>query len=59
MSFVRRLNSRPSYAIGQEPSFKGSYGRVGVLPYNKDLEKQVYPKEEVKKIVQSNLEKRK
>jgi hypothetical protein len=45
--------------MGNEPTFKGSYGRVGVLPYTKDLEKRVYPKEETKKIIQSNLEKRK
>ena len=44
MSFVRKLNSRPSDAVGQEPSFKGSYGKVGVLPYTKDYEKRVYPK---------------
>lgn len=59
MTFVRRLNPHHSYVIGQEPTFKGSYGKVGVLPYTKDLEKRVYPKEEIKKIVQSNLEKRK
>ena len=59
MSFVRKLNHQQGYTMGNEPSFKGSYGRVGVLPYTKDLEKRVYPKEETKKIIQSNLEKRK
>ena len=34
MSFVRQINPHHSYQVGKDSIRKGSYGRVGVIPFN-------------------------
>ena len=33
MSFVRQVNAHHSYQFGKESNRKGSFGRVGVIPF--------------------------
>ncbi len=33
MTFVRQLNPQFSYQVGKDNLTKGSYGRVGVIPF--------------------------
>ena len=33
MSFVRQLNAHHSYQVGKDSVRKGSFGRVGVIPF--------------------------
>lgn len=33
MSFVRHVNAHPSFQVGKDTIRKGSYGRVGVIPF--------------------------
>lgn len=33
MSFVRQINAHQAYQVGKEGVRKGSFGRVGVIPF--------------------------
>ena len=58
MSFVRQVHAHPSYQMGKDSIRKGSFGRVGVIPF---LPKKGYPNPmpQEKPAPISNLERRK
>ena len=59
MSFVRQLNPRHSYQVGKESINKGSFGRVGVIPFVPQRIGYPNPMPQEKPAPISNLERKK
>ena len=59
MSFVRQLNPHHSYQVGKDSNSKGSFGRVGVIPFVPQRIGYPNPMPQEKPAPISNLERKK
>ena len=59
MSFLRQVHAQPSYQIGKDTLRKGSFGRVGVIPFIPPRIGYPNPMPQEKPAPISNLERRK
>jgi len=59
MSFVRQVHAHPSYQIGKDTLRKGSFGRVGVIPFIPPRIGYPNPMPQEKPAPISNLERKK
>ena len=59
MSFNRQVNSHPIFQVGKDTVRKGSYGRVGIIPFVPPSIGNPNPTSQEKPAPISNLERKK